>query len=133
MAWLSRYEQTLLSVLRIVSGLLFFEHGLQKIAHFPPMPAAMAAAHPIPPAFMPVIMAAGVIELVGGGLITLGLFTRWAAFIASGEMAVAYFLGHMSMGGIYPVNNGGGEAILYCFIFLFLAAAGPGPIALSRK
>jgi putative oxidoreductase len=131
MAWLSRYEQTLLSVLRIVAGLLFLEHGLQKIVNFPPMPAEMA--HAIPPNFMPVIMAAGAIELVAGALITVGLFTRWAAFIAAGEMAIAYWMVHVPKGGLYPSLNGGDPAILFCFIFLFIAAAGPGPLALSRK
>ena len=131
MAWLSKYQPHLLSILRIVSGLLFLEHGMQKILNFPPMAPAMAAA--IPPKMMPIILAAGAIELVGGALITVGLFTRWAAFICSGEMAVAYFMGHMARGGIYPSLNGGDAAILFCFVFLFLAAAGPGPIAVSRK
>ncbi len=131
MAWLSKYQPQLLSILRIVTGLLFLEHGAQKILHFPPMPAAMAAA--IPPNFMPIIMAAGIIELVGGVLITLGLFTRLAAFICAGEMAVAYWLVHVPRGGFYPTLNGGDPAILFCFIFLFLAAAGPGPIAISRS
>ena len=131
MTWLSKYQPQLLSILRIVSGLLFLEHGMQKILHFPPMPAAMAAA--IPPKFLPVIMAAGFIELVGGALITVGLATRLAAFICAGEMAVAYFMGHMARGGFFPALNGGGEAILFCFVFLYLAAAGPGPLAVSRS
>lgn len=131
MAWLARHEQTLLSILRIVAGLLFLEHGLQKIFGFPPMPAAMASA--IPPNMMPIIMAAGIIELVGGALITIGLFTRIAAFICSGEMAAAYFMGHMARGGFFPSLNGGDAAILFCFVFLFIAAAGPGPIAVSRS
>jgi putative oxidoreductase len=129
--FLSKYEPQLLSVLRIVSGLLFLEHGTQKILHFPPMPAAMAAA--VPPGMMPVIMAAGIIELVGGALITLGLFTRWAAFVCAGEMAIAYWIGHFPRGGFFPAINGGGEAILFCFVFLYIAAAGPGPWAVSRK
>jgi putative oxidoreductase len=131
MAWLSRFQPQLLSILRIVTGLLFLEHGTQKILHFPPMPAAMAAA--IPPKMMPIILAAGVIELVGGALITVGLFTRWVAFICAGEMAVAYWVAHVPRGGLLPAVNGGGEAILFCFVFLFLAAAGPGPWAVSRK
>jgi putative oxidoreductase len=131
MAWLSKYQPFLLSILRIVAGLLFLEHGMQKILHFPPMPAAMMAA--IPPAMMPIIMAAGIIELVGGALIALGLFTRLAAFVCSGEMAIAYFMGHMSRGGFFPAVNGGDAAILFCFVFLLLAAAGPGPLALSRS
>jgi putative oxidoreductase len=131
MAWLSKYQPYLLSILRIVAGLLFLEHGTQKILHFPPMPAAMAAA--IPPKMMPIIMAAGFIELIGGALITAGLFTRLAAFICAGEMAIAYFMGHMARGGFFPALNGGGEAILFCFVFLYLAAAGPGPLAVSKS
>ncbi|HEY0104883.1 MAG TPA: DoxX family protein [Rhizomicrobium sp.] len=131
MAWLSKYQPQLLSVLRIVVGLLFLEHGMQKVLHFPPMPASMAAA--IPPNFLPVIMAAGIIELVGGALVTLGAFTRVAAFICAGEMAVAYWLVHFARGGFFPSLNGGDAAILFCFVFLFIAAAGPGPWALSRS
>jgi len=131
MAWLSRFQPYLLSILRIVAGLLFLEHGMQKILHFPPMPAAMMAA--IPPAFLPVIMAAGFIELIGGALITVGAFTRIAAFVCSGEMAIAYWLVHFARGGFFPALNGGDAAILFCFVFLFIAAAGPGPIALSRS
>jgi putative oxidoreductase len=132
MGWLARHEQTLLSILRIVAGLLFLEHGTQKILGFPaPLPAEMLAG--VPPAIMTLLMVAGTIELVGGTLIAIGLFTRLAAFICSGEMAAAYFLGHMSRGGFWPILNQGGEAILFCFIFLFLAAAGPGPIAVSRS
>lgn len=126
MAWLSKYEPQLLSVLRIITGLLFLEHGTQKLLHFPPMTTA------IPPSFMPVIMTAAAIELVGGVLITLGLFTRITAFICSGEMAFAYFLGHAPR-GFFPAVNLGDAAILFCFIFLFIAAAGPGPWAISRS
>ena len=131
MAWLSKYEPYLLSVLRIVAGLLFLEHGMQKLLHIPPMPASMLAA--VPPNFIPVIMAAGFIELIGGAFITVGAFTRIAAFICSGEMAIAYWLVHVARGGLFPAVNGGDAAILFCFVFLFIAAAGPGPIALSRS
>ncbi len=131
MAWLSKYQPQLLSLLRIVAGLLFLEHGMQKILHIPPMPAAMLAA--IPANFIPVIMAAGLIELVGGALITLGIFTRLTAFICSGEMAIGYWVVHFSRGGFFPALNGGDAAILFCFVFLFIAAAGPGSIALSRS
>jgi len=127
MAWLSKYQPQLLSVLRIMTGLLFLEHGTQKLLHFPPM--AMA----IPPSFMPVILVAGTIELVGGLLVAVGVFTRIAAFICSGEMAFAYFIGHASKGSLLPAVNGGDAAVLFCFVFLFLAATGPGPIALSRS
>jgi putative oxidoreductase len=121
MAWLSKYQPQLLSILRIVAGLLFLEHGMQKILGFPPMPAAMA--HGIPPGAMPIILAAGYIELVAGALIAIGLFTRLAAFVASGEMAVAYWTVHFAHGGFFPANNQGDAAILFCFVFLFLAAA----------
>ncbi len=131
MAWLSKYEPQLLSILRIVAALLFLEHGLQKIFGFPPMPPAMA--HAIPANFMPVILAAGAIEMVGGVLLVLGLFTRLVAFISAGEMAVAYWLVHFARGGFFPANNGGDAAILFCFIFLFIAAAGPGAWAVSKS
>jgi putative oxidoreductase len=117
--FMSRFQPQCLALLRIVSGLLFLEHGTVKLLHFPPM--QMPA---VPDKFMPVIVAAGVIELVGGALVTLGLFTRWAAFVMSGEMAFAYFLGHFPK-SFYPAVNGGGEAILFCFVFLYIAAAGP--------
>lgn len=127
MAWLAKYEPTLLSVLRIVAGLLFLEHGMQKIFHFPPMTMA------IPPNAMLIIMAAGVIELVGGVLLVLGIFTRVTAFICSGEMAIGYWLVHVARGGFFPVLNNGDAPILFCFVFLYIAAAGPGPYALVRS
>jgi putative oxidoreductase len=127
MAWLSKHEPTLLSVLRIVAGLLLLEHGTQKLFHFPAMTMA------IPANVMPIIMTAAVIELVGGMLLVLGVFTRIAAFICSGEMAVAYWIGHFPRGGFFPAVNGGDAAILFCFIFLYIAAAGPGPFALVRS
>src|SRR5262249_7395412 len=113
--------------------LMFIEHGTQKLFAFPPLPAEMAHMH-VPDQFKPVLLAAAVIELVTGTLIALGLFSRWAAFIASGEMAVAYWLGHaMTRGSLFPATNAGDAAILYCFIFLYLAAAGPGRIAINQK
>lgn len=134
MSFLDRYAPTLQSLLRIVAGLLFLEHGMQKLFGFPPVPAAMAAQlHHMPPGFVHVLMAAGVIELVGGTLITLGLFSRVAAFICSGEMAVAYWIAHFPRGGFFPAVNGGDAAILFCFVFLFFAAAGPGPLALNKR
>jgi putative oxidoreductase len=115
--WLSRWQPQLLALLRVVVGLLFLEHGLSKFFGFPvPFPV-----QPLPP----LLIAAGAIELVGGLLITMGLFTRLAAFIASGEMAVAYFMGHFPKSP-WPVANMGEGAILFCFVFLYLAAAGPG-------
>jgi putative oxidoreductase len=123
MGFLSKYSPQILGIARIVIGLLFLEHGLVKIVGFP---APMGAHLP------PLIMAAGIIELIGGTLITLGLFSRVAAFICSGEMAFAYFIGHFPR-GIYPSQNGGDAAVLFCFIFLYLAAAGPGSFAINQK
>jgi putative oxidoreductase len=108
----------LLSLLRIVTGLGFLEHGTSKFFHFPPFPMA----GPLPP----LLMAAGALELVGGALILIGLFTRPVAFLLSGQMAVAYFMFHAPK-GFSPIVNGGEGAMLYCFIFLYLAAAGAGP------
>jgi len=116
----SQLGPILLSVLRIVAGLLLLEHGAIKLLGFPP-----GSPMPMPPAFT-LLWFAGLIELVGGGLIALGLFTRSAAFICAGEMAFAYFIGHAPH-GFFPANNMGDAAILYCFIFLYLSAAGPGP------
>jgi len=115
--WLSRWQPQLLALLRIVTGLLFLEHGTSKFVAFP-VPFPM---QPLPP----MLMAAGVIELVAGLLITIGLFTRLAAFIASGEMAVGYFMMHAPQ-GFWPLVNKGESAILFCFVFLYLAAAGAG-------
>jgi putative oxidoreductase len=115
--WLSRWQPQLLAVLRIIVGLLFLEHALSKFFAFPvPFPV-----HPLPP----MLIAAGVIELAAGILVTIGLFTRIAAFIASGEMAVGYFTSHFPK-GFWPIANMGEAAILFCFIFLYIAAAGPG-------
>lgn len=114
---LTRWQPQLHALLRIVAGLLFLEHATQKFFAFPvPFPV-----HPLPT----MLIAAGTIELVAGLLITLGLFTRLAAFVAAGEMAAAYFIGHFPK-GFWPAANMGEAAILYCFIFLYLAAAGAG-------
>jgi putative oxidoreductase len=126
MTFLAKWEPQLLSILRIVAGLLFLEHGMAKLVHFPHVPMFDGP-------LTPMIMAAGAIELVGGFLITIGLFTRIAAFICSGEMAGAYWMVHFAKGGFFPVLNGGEGAILFCFVFLFLAAAGPGPWSIDRK
>ncbi len=121
----SRYAPQLRGILRIVAGLLFLSHGLVKLFGFPP--GAMPGQQPL----MSLMGAAGVIELVAGTLIALGLFTRPAAFIASGQMAVAYWMVHAKQ-GLYPVANGGDAAILYCFLFLYFVAAGPGAFSLDR-
>jgi putative oxidoreductase len=117
--WLQRWQPQLLAILRIVVGLLFVEHALIKLAGFPPggKPGLQEVGS--------FLWIAGVIELVTGALVTLGLFTRLAAFIAAGEMAVAYWMVHAKM-GFYPAVNMGEAAILFCFVFLYLAAAGPG-------
>jgi putative oxidoreductase len=116
--WLSRWQSQLLALLRIVTGLLFLEHGTQKFFAFP-------VPFPMPGPLPPMEVAAGVIEIAAGVLVTLGLFTRIAAFVASGEMAVGYFMYHFPK-SFWPAANMGEAAILYCFIFLYLAAAGPG-------
>ena len=114
-----------LALLRIVSGALLLEHGTQKFLGFPSGQMAWSGlALDNPGAF------AGVIELVAGVLITLGFFTRSAAFLASGMTAFAYWLAHAPQNP-FPVNNGGDAAILYCFVFLLVAAAGPGPWSLD--
>jgi putative oxidoreductase len=113
------------AVLRIMSGLLFLAHGTQKFLSLPAGErAGSGLALDNPGAY------AGIIELICGTLIALGLFTRPAAFLASGTMAVAYFLAH-APGNFFPVNNGGDAAVLYCFIFLYFVFAGPGPLSLD--
>jgi putative oxidoreductase len=120
---LSAYAPRALAILRIITGLLFLEHATQKFFAFPaPFPV-----HPLPP----LLIAAGAIELVAGILVTAGLFTRLAAFIASGEMAVAYFMQHNPT-GFWPAVNKGEPAILFCFIFFYLIFAGPGSWALDH-
>ena len=122
---MSAWSPPLLSILRLVSALLFLEHGASKVLGFPPPP--MHAAGPPMPAVMAFLaQASGPIELIGGLFLVLGLFTRVTAFILSGEMAVAYFLVHAPR-GFFPILNAGELAIVYCFAFLYLAAAGPGP------
>ena len=115
-AWAPR----LLSIVRIMSGLLFLQHGTAKLLSFP--------AGAVSPNFSLMSMPgyAGMIEFVCGILLVIGLFSRPAAFIASGMTAVAYFMVHAPM-GFFPILNRGELAALYCFVFLYLAAAGPGP------
>ena len=117
-----------LSLLRIVAGFTFSLHGCQKIlGWFGGMRDTGATAQVLTLPWF-----AGVLELVGGLLIILGLFTRPVAFILSGQMAVAYFMAHAPR-GFWPIANGGELAVLYCFIFLYLFTAGPGPWSIDRR
>jgi putative oxidoreductase len=113
----------LLSLLRIMAALLLLQHGTQKLLGFPPGRAA--------PELLSLYWFAGMIELVGGVLLALGLFSRTTAFILSGELAFAYWMGHAPR-GFFPILNGGELAALYTFVFLYLAAAGPGPWSVDR-
>jgi putative oxidoreductase len=117
----------ILSVLRIMTGLLFLAHGSTKLLRFPLTDYFKDGVSVF--SFMGF---AGLLELVGGILIVLGLFTRITAFILSGMMAVAYFMAHAPQ-GFYPILNGGELAIMFCFVFLYLAAAGGGPWSLDAK
>jgi putative oxidoreductase len=123
-SFLSEWAPRLLSVLRIVAGFMYMLHGTQKLFAFPAPPP-----QPIP--LMSLYGLAGVLEFVGGLLLILGLFTRPVAFILSGQMAVAYFMAHAPQ-GFWPLVNRGETAALYCFLFLYLAAAGGGPWSLDR-
>ena len=124
--YLSRYQPVLLSLFRFITGLLLFQYGIAKLFKFPVLPYFAN----IPP----LIYAAGTLELVLGALLMLGLFTRLAAFILSGEMAFAYFMGHMLKGEtpvFLPLLIGGTAAILFCFACLYLSAAGGGLISVD--
>jgi putative oxidoreductase len=119
-AKLDPWTPNVLSILRIMAGLLFLQHGVQKLTGFPPDPDVSS------PPLLSLMGLAGLIELIGGGLVTVGLFTRISAFVLSGEMAFAYFMAHAPQGFI-PIDNGGDLAVLFCFVFFYLAFAGPGP------
>src|SRR5258705_14025767 len=120
------WEPRMLSILRIMVGLLYMEHGLAKILDFPHQPNhAPYALFTLNPGFQ------GLLELVGGLLLAVGLFTRTVAFILAGDMAVAYFMAHAPR-GFFPLLNGGGLAIVYCFIFLYFWVAGGGGLSLAR-
>jgi putative oxidoreductase len=125
MGFLAPYSGILLSVLRIMTGLLLLQHGTTKYLNIPVGP--MNNASP-----MTLSGAAGIMELVGGVLLILGLFTRPVAFLLSGMTAAAYFIAHAPR-GFYPLLNGGELAVLYCFVLLYIAAAGPGSLALDRS
>ena len=121
---ISRFQPQLLALLRIVAALIFLAHGVIKMFGFP------GGAQPGPQDPLTFFWIAGLIEVVTGGLILIGLFTRPAAFIASGEMAVAYWMVHAPQSPFPAVNNGD-AAILYCFVFLYLVAAGPGAFSVD--
>ena len=122
------WEPQVLSIVRIMAALLFFEHGTQKLFDFPPAdePGTLNA----------LLFVQALIEVIGGALLAVGLFTRPVAFVLSGVMAFAYFIAHAPR-SFFPVLNAGDAAILYCFVFLYFVFAGPGPwsldAALRRK
>jgi putative oxidoreductase len=116
-SFMAAYDSHCYALLRIVTGFLFMWHGVQKLFDFP------AGMPPGVPAF--IIWVAGPIELIGGILVMIGLFTPWAAFIASGQMAFAYWMAHGTK-ALLPIQNNGELAVLYCFVFLYIAAQGGG-------
>src|SRR5262245_20665912 len=122
---LDRYAPHALAILRIVTALIFLEHGSQKLFGFPAAPP-----NGLPEAFS-FFWFGGALEFFGGLLVLAGLFTRCAAFVLAGEMAVAYWLVHAPR-SFFPAVNGGDAAILYCFVFLYLVFAGPGPWSIDR-
>jgi putative oxidoreductase len=122
---LTTWTPRMLSVLRIVTGLLFLEHGTGKLLDFPPSEHAAAALFSL-------IGVQGILELVGGSLILIGFFTRPVAFILAGDMAVAYFMAHAPK-SFFPTLNGGQLAILFCFVFLYLVFAGAGPWSVDEQ
>ncbi|WP_411957901.1 DoxX family protein [Paracoccus homiensis] len=119
---LNRLAPSMRSVLRIIAALIFMAHGTQKILGYP--------ASDMNPAMFSLSWVAGMMELIGGALLVVGLFSRPVAFLLSGQMAVAYWIAHAPQGP-FPALNGGDAAILYCFVFLYLVFAGPGPISLD--
>lgn len=118
----SKYEPQLYTILRIVAGFLFLWHGSQKLFAFPP------SGHEIP---LYIVLIAGPIEFFGGLLVMTGLWTRWAALICSGEMAFAYWSVH-AIHAVLPLLNFGEMAMIYCFLFLFISAKGPGEFSIDH-
>ncbi|MGQ2950157.1 MAG: DoxX family protein [Agrobacterium sp.] len=121
---LSRYRPYALAALRIIAALLFIEHGTQKLFGFPA--SQMEGSLPT------LMLVAALLELVGGILVLIGLFTRPVAFILSGQMAVAYFMAH-APSSFFPALNGGDAAILFCFVFLYFVFAGPGTFSVDER
>ena len=124
-SFIYRYSDEALSLLRIVAALLFFLHGTSKLLGFPPFPMG-------PPPIYSLFWVGGMIEMIGGALLIVGLFSRPIAFLLSGEMAVAYWIYHAPK-STFPTENGGEAAILFCFVFLLIAAAGPGSWSFDSK
>ena len=122
----AEWAPRLLSVLRIVSALIFLAHGTQKLFGFPPRAGGAAG-----PEVLSLLWFAGALELVGGLLLLVGLFTRPVAFVLSGQMAFAYWIAHAPRNA-FPTLNGGDASILYCFVFLYMAAAGGGAWSLDQ-
>jgi len=122
---LEKYAPEALAILRIVTALIFLEHGSQKLFGFPPPPGGM------PPA-LSFFWFGGILEFFGGLLLLIGLYTRCVAFVLAGEMAVAYWLFHAPK-SFFPALNGGDAAILYCYVFLYLVFAGPGPWSVDHR
>jgi putative oxidoreductase len=120
---MERFRPYILSILRIVIGLLFLQHGLSKVFNFP-------ARSPVP-SLSGLLILAAILETIGSALFLVGAFTRIVAFVLSGEMAFAYFMAHAPR-SFYPVVNGGELAVLFCFIFLYFAFAGGGPLSVDR-
>jgi putative oxidoreductase len=123
---LQKWSPYLLSVLRIVAALLFFEHGTQKLFGYPPGQPYTGFPN------FTLLGIAGMMETVGGALLLVGLFTRPVAFIVCGEMAFAYFRAHLPR-SVFPINNLGEITVMLCFVFLYLSAAGAGPWSLDRR
>jgi len=119
--WLGKYSGFLYAVMRLMVGLLFACHGVQKL--FGVLGGESQVSNPM-------LLAAGIIEFAGGGLVAIGLWAGYAAFIASGMMAVAYFMVH-APGGFWPIVNKGELAVLYCFVFLYIAARGSGTLSVD--
>lgn len=122
---LNKLSPHILSLLRFISGFLLLFHGTQKLLNYPPKENFAPAAG--------IILVAGILELGGGILLILGLFTRWTAFVMSGLMAFAYWMAHGTNGkGFLPILNGGELAVLYCFVYLYLFFAGGGSLSLDK-
>ena len=129
MQFLYKYAPYALAVLRVVTALLFIEHGTSKLFGFPAMPGAGSAGGSLPP----LILVAALLEVFGGLAILVGFFTRPVAFILSGLMAVAYWMAHVPKGGFFPLTNGGDAAVLFCFVFFYLVFAGPGAWSIDNR